>query len=107
MNDETDESFSNTKEEYKKRLMEKQAQSQAEQETAQKIDALLRSILETAAKERLSNVRLVNPELYMKATQAILFLAQNKQFSGKISGEQLKQILQRLSQKRETSIKRK
>ncbi len=107
MNDETEELKQQKLEEYKQRFAEQQAKEHAEQETAQKIDHLLRQVLDSAAKMRLSNVRLVNPELYLKATQAILFLVQNKQFSGKISEQQLKQLLERLSQKRETTIKRK
>ena len=104
---EDDSTIAQKKEELKQKWSEKQAAEQAELETAQKIDSLLRQVLEPEAKQRLSNVRLVNPELYLKATQAILYLVQNNQFKSKISEQQLKQILEKLSQKRETTIKRK
>ena len=93
--------------EYQRKKLEKQQRAQNEQETGRQIEQLLRQVLDSAAKERLSNVRLVNPELYLKTTQAILYLMQNKQITGKISEQQLKQLLERFSQKRETTIKRK
>jgi programmed cell death protein 5 len=94
-------------EQLKAQMEEKQAHREQENEAQQKIEQMLARVLEPTAKERLSNVRLVNNERYLKTVQAILYLAQHPQFQGKISDEQVKQILQRLSEKRETTIKRK
>lgn len=94
-------------EELQEKAKSKQAEQDAQAAQEQKLEQILRSVLEPAAKERLSNVRLVNQELYYKASQAILYLYQNQKLPQKINETQLKQLLEKLNQKRETTIKRK
>ena len=106
MNVEEDDEFEQ-KEEYKQKALKRRSEKEAEFRAAEQIDQLLRQVLDPAAKQRLSNVRLVNPELHQKTTQAILYLVQNRKFSGKFNEEQIKQLLEKLSQKRETKITRK
>ncbi|MDD5163763.1 MAG: DNA-binding protein [Candidatus ainarchaeum sp.] len=66
----------------------------------------LRMALTQEAKMRLGNVKLVNQELYYKAVQAILYLVKSGRISGKIDEAQIKQLLEKLSVKREISIRR-
>ena len=96
-----------SEEELKKKYMEQMEEKQKEAETEAKLDETLRFLLEPKAKERLSNVRLANKELYMKAVQSLLYLAQANQLSKKLSEEDLKALLLKLSEKRETKIVRK
>lgn len=91
----------------KKRAFEQQqAQEEAARAEAQ-LDETLRFLLSTEAKERLSNVRLANKNLYLKTAQTLLMLYKSGQLNEKISGEQLKKLLEKLSERRETKIVRK
>lgn len=91
----------------KKQVFEQQqAQEQAARAEAQ-LDETLRFLLSTEAKERLSNVRLANKTLYLKTAQTLLMLYKSGQLNEKISGEQIKQLLEKLSERRETKITRK
>ncbi len=66
---------------------------------------LLRKMLSDSAYERMMNVRLSNPELYEKVIQSLAYVAQSgRQMQGKISDEQLYSLLEKMSEKRETSI---
>jgi programmed cell death protein 5 len=67
----------------------------------------MRLVLTPEAKARLGNVKLVNYELYLKAAQTIIYLQKAGQIRGRITEEQLKQLLEKLSAKREITIKRK
>ena len=90
-------------EEHKKRQMEEQALA----ETEARIDSAVRGLLSEEARTRLNNVRLVNKDLYLKAVQIILYLQKAGQLQGKVEEEQLKQLLDKVSQKREINIRRK
>jgi DNA-binding TFAR19-related protein (PDSD5 family) len=66
---------------------------------------LLKRMLSEGAYERMMNVRLSSPELYEKVVSSLAYVAQSgKQMSGKISDEQLYSLLQRMTQKPETTI---
>lgn len=93
--------------ELKERMMQRQIDEQKRAEQEMQVDALLKGILTQEAKTRLSNVRLVNQELYEKAIQAVLYLANAGQLSGKLNEEDLKALLSRLNAKKEITIKRK
>ncbi|MFH0714169.1 MAG: DNA-binding protein [Candidatus Diapherotrites archaeon] len=93
-------------EEMKKKLAEQQQARATEAEMESQIESLLRNVLTPEAKSRLSNVRLVNPELYTKAISTLAY-AQQQGLKEKVSEEQLKNLLEKLNPKRETKITRK
>lgn len=86
---------------------EQQAESAEQQQEAQ-LDAIMRKLLEPEAKARLANVKLVNKELYFRAVQAAMYLAQRSGGTEKLNDYQVKRILERLSgAKREIRIVKK
>jgi len=85
-----------------------QAQQQERQiELEKQIDSALKLVLTEEAKSRLSNVRLVNRDLYLKTAQSLIYLYKSGKIQEKIQEEELKKLLEQLSAKREISIKRK
>ena len=88
-------------------LKEEYAEKQKEENVELQLNQLARSLLTEEAKVRLSNVKLVNRELYMKALQSLIYLNRSGKVTGKISEGQLKQVLESLRNKREITIKRK
>ncbi len=91
------------KEKYSQQMEDQQRQIELENQ----IDSALKLILSEEAKTRLYNVRLVNRELYLKTAQSLIFLYKSGKISGKLSEEEVKSLLERLSAKREITIKRK
>ena len=87
--------------------MNTEEKNRAAEQRQEQLDTAMRQVLSHEAKTRLGNVKLVNQELYLKAAQAVLYLYQKGQVQGKINEEQLKQLLEKLSAKREIKIKRK
>ncbi|MFH1225038.1 MAG: DNA-binding protein [Candidatus Diapherotrites archaeon] len=83
------------------------AERQRMLEAEMQLSSIMRNVLEGKARERLNNVRLVNRELYYKVTQAVMVLAQRGEINGKLGDAELKDLLERLARKRETTIKRK
>jgi len=76
-------------------------------EAERQINILLRKLLTSEARERLKNVRLVNPELYYKSVQAIIAAAQTGKLALPLDDAKVKQLLMKLSEKKETKIVRK
>jgi len=87
-------------------LQRKQSEEEQGREAEARIAMAVRSLLSEQAKSRMGNVALVNRELYLKAAQVILFLQESGRLQGKVSDEELKLILEKLSSKREIKIKR-
>lgn len=67
---------------------------------------LLRAILSREAAERLARVRLVNPNLAAQAELYLMTVAQQGKLREPLSDQQIREVLQLLSQKREPSIRR-
>ncbi|MBI5554142.1 MAG: DNA-binding protein [Candidatus Diapherotrites archaeon] len=82
-----------------------QAQEKARQES--QTEMMLRQILDESAKTRLSNVKLVNPELYTRAVNALLYLANSGKLQQKLGEEHVRQVLSQLNPKKEIKITRK
>ncbi len=83
--------------ELKQRLLaQKKAEELAEHQEMQ-LDNVLRAVLSPEAKARLGNVRIVNKELFLKATQAIVYLYQSGKLQGKIQDNEARLLLERLS----------
>ncbi|MCD6246890.1 MAG: hypothetical protein J7J87_00440 [Candidatus Diapherotrites archaeon] len=76
-------------------------------EAERQLNIILRKLLTSEARERLKNVRLVNQELYLRAIQQIMALAQAGKLTERVTDEQMKKILMLLSKKKETRIIRK
>ena len=73
----------------------------------QQLESIIRIILTPEAKERLSNIKLVNQELYFKVAQFLFQMYQAGQINNKIDDFQLKSILSRVQPKKEIKIVRK
>ncbi|MBI4043880.1 MAG: hypothetical protein HY393_03670 [Candidatus Diapherotrites archaeon] len=92
--------------ELKKKFMERQQEEQ-ELHAQQQMEGVLRKILSPEAKNRLSNVRLVNPERYAQTVQYLLYAAQAGRIQQRLSEQELVGLLAKLSHKKEISIRRK
>jgi programmed cell death protein 5 len=90
-----------------KQYYEAQKELMRKLEAEKQINILLRKLLTQKARERLKNVRLVNQDLYYKAVQNIVALAQAGRFKERLSEDQVKKLLLMLSERKETRIIRK
>ena len=81
---------------WAKRLKELQVEKE-KRETA-------RRFMDIPAYERLMNVRMSNYTLYMQMLDLIIATAQSKRMAGKITEEQLKDVLYKLTSKPDTKI---
>jgi len=71
---------------------------------------LLKNLVEPKGYERLMNVRLANPELYDQLISLLAYLHKSGQVAGKISEQQVMQLLGRLMEQRKEptiTVKRK
>jgi programmed cell death protein 5 len=64
----------------------------------------LKYIVDAQAYERLMNVRIANPALYDQIVTMLIYLYQNKQVKGKVTDEQLKAILAKITARKEPEI---
>ncbi|MFA6048502.1 MAG: DNA-binding protein [Candidatus Micrarchaeia archaeon] len=88
---------------YRKKIADAQARQQADAQ----VRSAMRAVLDAAAYERLSNIKISNAELYAQLVQVIAYLYQNGQLKGKVGEEQLKELVSRIiSKRRETTIRR-
>ena len=72
------------------------------------LDILLAKLMDSRAKERLSNVKLVNRELYISAASYFVRLANSGQLKGRVSEEQVIEVLTKLKKpERSFTIRRK
>jgi programmed cell death protein 5 len=65
---------------------------------------LLRGMLSPEAYERMANVRMSSPELYDKVVNSLAYLAQSGKKMAKITDEQLYALLEKMTERRETTI---
>lgn len=77
------------------------------QEEMKKLDLMLYKILESDARERLNNIRLVNVERYFQVANFLVNAAQQGKFDLPLDDASLKQILMQISNSREFNIIRK
>ncbi len=94
----------------RRRLLELQRRAAEEQRKAElelQKQALLRRILTPEARQRLSNLRMVRPDLVQQLEMQLIQVAQTGRVPLPITDEQLKQILAHLqSTRREIRIRR-
>jgi programmed cell death protein 5 len=82
------------------------AKERARQMEIQK-QAMLRQILTPEARDRLSNVRVANPEMANMVEMQLIQLAQSGRLAGMITDDMLRDILMRIApQRREITIER-
>jgi DNA-binding TFAR19-related protein (PDSD5 family) len=79
-----------------RRLKEMQAEQQKK--------AVAQRLMTPGAYERLMNVRVANPEMYSQLLDFIVSTARQNRAAGKITEEQLRDILARLTYRPETKI---
>lgn len=89
--------------------MQQQAlqQSMAQQQMEVQLKAIMMQILEPKARERLSNLKTVKPEIAMQLELYLAQLYSAGQLRGIVTDAQLVQILQKLQERPEWKIQRK
>lgn len=91
-----------------KQALDEQRNAQAQQQLEMQKQALLRSILSSEARQRLTNLKMVRPEYTEQLELQLIQLAQQGKIPVPLSDEQLRQILTQLQvHKREPKIVRK
>jgi len=90
-------------------MQEQQAAAQIQEEQKAALEAqkqaILRQILTEEARQRLTNVKLVRPQLAEAVEVRLIQLAQQGAINNKIDDAQLKDILRKIQgQKRETKV---
>lgn len=88
--------------ELQKRMAEEEERLRREAER----QAAMRVILTPEARQRLANLRLVKPELVAQLEEQLIQLASTGRISLPITDEMLKEVLARITSKREIRIKR-
>ena len=84
----------------KKAVYKRLKEMQVEQERR----AQLKRLMEPDAYERLMNVRISNNELYSQLVELLFAMARSGRVSGKVTEEQLKDILTKLTYRPESRI---
>ncbi|KPV62881.1 MAG: DNA-binding protein [Candidatus Bathyarchaeota archaeon BA2] len=93
--------------ELRRRLAEEQQRVQVQQQIEIQKQALLRKILTSDARSRLTNLRMVKPEFAQQLELQLIQLAQQGRINIPITDEQLKEILVKIqSGRREFKIRR-
>ncbi|HIE13995.1 TPA: DNA-binding protein [Candidatus Bathyarchaeota archaeon] len=93
--------------ELQQRLLREQQEAQMRQQAELQKQTLLRRILDPKARQRLSNLRMVKPEIVSQLEVQLIQLAQTGRVDLPISDDLLKEILIRLQRgKREIRIRR-
>ena len=93
--------------ELQRRLAEEQQQSQAVQQVEMQKQAILRRILTSDARQRITNLKMVKPQFAAQLELQLIQLAQQSRISIPMTDEQLKEILTKLqSQRRDIKIRR-
>jgi programmed cell death protein 5 len=88
-------------------MAEQQYQAQVQQQIEEQKQAVLRRILTPAARQRLTNLRMVKPNFTGQLELQLIQLAQQRRINIPLSDEQLKKILAQLqSRRRDIKIRR-
>lgn len=94
--------------ELQRRLAKEQQRIQAQQQIEMQKQAILRRILSSDARQRLTNLKMVKPEFTEQIELQLIQLAQAGRLQIPVTDDQLKEILARLqSQRRDIKIRRK
>lgn len=91
-------------EQYQRRMRKQLTDTFRRQQIEQQRKDAARQFLDAAAYDRLMNIRISNYELYTQLITLILSLAQSGRLHGKMSEEQLKGFIARLTYRPEPKI---
>ena len=86
--------------ELQQRLSQDKQRVQVQKQVEMQKQALLRQILSTEARQRLTNLKMVKPEFAAQIELQLMQLAQAGRLKIPVTGEQLKEILGQLQSKR-------
>ena len=89
---------------YQKDLRRKVSEALRNAQIEQQKKELMKQFLEAGAYERIMNIKVSNPELYEQLVNLIISLAQSNRLKGKMSDEQLRSILGRITYRKEPTI---
>ncbi|MGL4669088.1 MAG: DNA-binding protein [Methanobacteriaceae archaeon] len=93
--------------ELQQQAAQEQSQAQMQQEMEVQKKQIMMQILTNEARDRLSNLRLTKPDFVNQIEVQLIQLVQSGRVQGKITDEQLKDLLKKLSgSKREITITR-
>lgn len=110
MDDELEELRKKRQQELQQQIDSEEAQKQQDTQTQQYEEqkkAILRSIMTTDAKQRLSNIKLARPQVGEQIEQQLIMLAQSGRLQQKITDAQLRELLRKIMpKKRDINIER-
>ncbi len=89
---------------YQKRMRKKVAEALREAQMEQQKKEIMRRFLDGTAYDRMMNVRVSNPELYDQLVNLIVSLVQSNRITGKLTENQLKALVERMTYKKEPTI---
>lgn len=93
--------------ELQQRLLQEQEAAEAQKKFEVEKQAILRKILTSEARQRLTNLKMVKPEFASQLELQLIQIAQQGRINIPIDDEQLKEILRRLQMdKKEIRIRR-
>lgn len=94
--------------ELQRRLSQEQQRAQMQQQIEMQKQTLLRRILSSEARQRLTNLKMIKPQFAEQIELQLIQLAQGGHLKIPVTDDQLKEILARLqSQRRDIKIRRK
>jgi programmed cell death protein 5 len=110
MDDELEELRKKRQQELQEKIDSEEAQKQQDaqqQQYEEQKKAILRSIMTTDAKQRLSNIKLARPQVGEQIEQQLIMLAQSGRLQQKITDAQLRDLLRKIMpKKRDINIRR-
>ncbi len=89
---------------YQKKLRKRVSDALRNAQMEERKKELMRQFLDSKAYERLMNIRISNPDLYNQLVNLVAALAQGNRVSGKITDDQLRSILSKMTSRREPTI---
>jgi programmed cell death protein 5 len=89
---------------YQKRMRKRVTEALRNAQMEQQKKEIMRRFLDSAAYERMMNVRVSNPELYDQLVSLIVSLVQSNRITGKMTESQLRSLVERLTYKKEPTI---
>ncbi len=84
----------------RKALMEQMKRQQVEQQKKE----IIKKLMDQSAYDRIMNIRIANADLYTQLVDLIISLAQSNRIQGKLTEQQLLQILEKVTQRPDTKI---
>lgn len=94
----------NDEEQYQKRLQRRYQEAVKRARAEQQMAEIAKRLLDASAYERLTNIKTSNPELYRQMVSMLISLAQQNKINGKVTEPQFRNLLERMTQRDETSI---